>query len=220
MLRKMFLVATAAMAGASVFGFSGNASAHTFDADVDNYAIPDGVSITGLTYGGTGCKDGAVAVDLSPDYQALTIIFDKYVAQVGQGLDGADKRKFCHLVVQLDYPAGFSYALMKLDYSGYASLDYGVKAEQKSTYFFQGFRKDDRFTFKTKLLGEFDGDYHVKDELETVSWSPCGKKRGLNVVTSVQVDNGRHKDAVGMITIDSIDASVKETYSLGWRKCE
>jgi hypothetical protein len=220
MLRKMFFVATATLAAASVLSFSENASAHGF-ADDDHYDIPhDGVAITDLTYGGTGCKDGTVAVDLSPDYQALTVIFDKYVAQVGKGMDGADKRKFCHLVVQLDYPAGFSYALMKLDYSGYASLDYGVKAEQKSTYFFQGHRKDDKFTFKTKLFGEFDGDYRVEDYLETVAWSPCGKKRGLNIVTSVQVDNGRHKDASGIMTIDSIDASMKETYSLAWRKCD
>lgn len=225
MARKMMLVAAAAMAAASILGASGSASAHTFTADDDfdddyDYEKPtDGVSIRKVTYGGTGCKDGSVAVDLSSDYEAMTLIFDKYEAQIGGDAESSKKRRFCQILVDLDFPAGFSFTLVSLDYSGYASLDYGVNAEQKSTYYFQGFAKDERFSFKTKLFGVLDQDYDRRDVLEMAAWSPCDKKRGLNIVTTLQLDNRKNKHGEGLITLDSIEGVVKEKYGLRWRKC-
>jgi len=236
MLRKMFFVATATLAAASILSFSENASAHGFSADDDyddnyycddDYCKPpkDSVKIVGVTYGGTGCKDGTVGVHLSQDYESLTMMYDEYIAQVGPGIANQEKRKFCHIVMELDHPAGFSYALVKLTYKGYVDLDDGVKAEQKSTYYFQGFKRD-TVSFRTKFPSGFIGDFEYRDDVESIAWSPCDKKRGLNVVTSVQIDNkSRDKYAEGMISIDSIDVDVAksgvfETYDLLWRKCK
>jgi hypothetical protein len=215
----MILAAAAAMAGASFLALGGSASAHTLVDDHDFNKPQDGVKITGLTYGGTGCKDGTVAASLSGDYEAITLIFDKYDAEIGGHADNSKKRRFCQILLDLEFPAGFSYSLVSLDYSGYASLDHGITAEQKSTYFFQGFAKDERYSFKTKIQGVFDGDYDRHDELEMLAWSPCDKKRGLNIVTTLQLANRRNKDGVGLITLDSIEGVVKEKYGLRWRKC-
>jgi hypothetical protein len=215
----MILAAAAAMAGASFLALGGTASAHTLADDFDDQKPKDGVMITGVTYGGTGCKDATVAASLSADYEALTLMFDEYVAEIGKDTDQSKKRRFCQILVDLDFPAGFSFSLVSLDYSGYASLDWGVRAEQKSTYYFQGFAKDERYSFKTRLLGEIDTDYDRHDELEMLAWSPCDKRRGLNIVTTLQLDNRRNKDGEGHITLDSIEGVVKEKYGLRWRKC-
>jgi hypothetical protein len=209
---------TLAATTASLLSFAGVSSAHVLDGD-DEPVIPDQVNILSMTHGGSGCPVDSVGASFSADYQYLTIIFDQYGAEIGQGVESPKKRLFCHLVLQLDFPAGLSYALVDLTYRGFADLDMGINASQTSTYYFQGFKKDDQYSFKTRIFGPFIGDYDRTDSLGLVSWSPCNEKRGLNIVTSVQLDNKKNKQGSGMITLDSIDSQVVEQYGIRWRRC-
>ncbi|MBK9262038.1 MAG: DUF4360 domain-containing protein [Polyangiaceae bacterium] len=195
------------------------ASAHVLDGDGYEPVIPDQVNIVSVTHGGSGCPVDSVGASFSPDYQYLTLIFDQYAAEIGRDVAAPKKRLFCQIVLQFDFPAGLSFALVDLTYRGYADLDAGIHASQTSTYFFQGYRRDDQYTFKTNVYGPFIGDYDRTDALELVSWSPCGQKRGLNIVTSVQLDNKRNKHGSGLITLDSIDSQVVEQYGVRWRRC-
>lgn len=216
---KIRILSSLAATALGSFFFTNAASAHVLDFDPLNGVIPDQVSIVSMTHGGSGCPIDSVGASFSPDYQYLTIIFDEYAAEVGQYVDSPKKRLFCHLVLQLDFPAGLSYALVDLTYRGYADLDSGINAAQTSTYYFQGFKKDDQYAFKTRIFGPFIGDYDRTDTLGLLSWSPCNEKRGLNIVTSVQLDNKRNKTGSGLITLDSIDSQVVEKYGIRWRKC-
>jgi Domain of unknown function (DUF4360) len=216
---KIRILSSLAATALGSFFFTNSASAHVLDADPLNEVIPDQVSIVSMTHGGSGCPIDSVGASFSPDYQYLTIIFDEYAAEVGQYVDAPKKRLFCHLVLQLDFPAGLSYALVDLTYRGYADLDFGINAAQTSTYYFQGFKKDDQYSFKTRIFGPFIGDYDRTDTLGLLSWSPCNEKRGLNIVTSVQLDNKRNKTGSGLITLDSIDSQVVEKYGIRWRRC-
>ena len=209
---------TLASTALSLVSFTGIASAHVLDGG-DDSIIPDRVAITSVTHGGSGCPEGSVAPSFSADYQYLTIIFDQYAAEIGQGVDAPKKRLFCQLVLQLDFPAGLSYALVDLTYRGYADLDPGINAAQTSTYYFQGFRKDDQYSFKTQVFGPYIGDYDRTDSLGLVAWSPCNEKRGLNIVTSVQLDNKQNKRGSGLITLDSVDSQVVEQYGVRWKRC-
>jgi len=208
-----------ALSALALLGLSGVASAHELgDLDGPKF-VPDTVTISNLKFGGSGCPDGSVSAMLSPDYQALTLIFDDYMAEVGPDVQNAKKRLFCQIGVQLDFPPGLTFSLVDLTYSGFASLDPGLTAQQKSTYYFQGQKQDDSYSFRTYLKGAWDGDYQRTDTLETVSWAPCGAKRSLNIVTSVQLDNKYNKRGSGLITLDSIDGQVTEEYGIRWRKC-
>jgi hypothetical protein len=215
-VRALLTLATTTL---SLFSFAGVASAHVIDANDIDQAIPEYVNIVSMTHGGSGCPDGSVGASFSPDYQYLTIIFDQYAAEIGRDIESPKKRLFCQLVLQMDFPAGFSYALVDLTYRGYADLEWGINASQTSTYFFQGFRRDDQHSFKTNVYGPFMGDYDRTDSLELLAWSPCDTKRGLNIVTSVQLDNKRNKSGAGLITLDSIDSQVVEQYGVRWRRC-
>jgi hypothetical protein len=203
----------------SMFATTGVASARVLDAEVYEGVIPDYVSILDVTYGGSGCPDSTMAASFSPDYQALTLIFDSYLAEVGPDVEFPKKRLFCHLVLKLGFPAGYSYALVDLTYQGYADLEFGINAAQSSSYYFQGFQKDDKYSFKTSVYGPFIGDYWRTDALGLVSWSPCDKIRNLNIVTSLNIDNNRHRKGYGSITLDSIDNQVIEKYGVRWRRC-
>lgn len=209
---------TLAAATASLLSFASVSSAHILDAD-NGLVVPDRVNIVSMTHGGSGCPVDSVGASFSTDYQYLTIIFDNYGAEIGDSVETPKKRLFCHVVMQFDFPAGLSYALVDLTYRGYADLDFGIEAAQTSTYYFQGFRKDDQYSFKTRIFGPFIGDYDRTDALELVAWSPCNEKRGLNIVTSVQLDNKKNKSGSGLITLDSIDSQVVEQYGIRWKRC-
>lgn len=111
-------------------------------SDQENTSGPlpnsDEVQIVGLTYGGTGCPSGTVSSVFSDDRTVMTLIFDKYTAEIGPHISPKKKRKNCQLNVNLRYPAGFQYSIFSADYRGYAHLDKGVTGVQKSTYYFSG----------------------------------------------------------------------------------
>lgn len=65
-----------------------------------------GVTITGVSYAGSGCNAGTVASVLSGDLTTLTLLYDSFVAQSGEGLSPTNYRKNCQLNVGLRYPQG------------------------------------------------------------------------------------------------------------------
>jgi hypothetical protein len=179
---------------------------------------PDYVEITNIVYAGSGCPAGSVAENLSPDRQAFTLLFDNYIAEVGPGVSAREKRKNCQINVSLDFPQGWTFAIADVDYRGYASLDRGVTGVQQASYYFQGEGKTG--TLQTIMRGPLDKDFQIRDTLALTAlvWAPCGAKRSLNINSQVRLDsNSRH--AVGLLTTDSIDGSVKTIYNLKWKRC-
>lgn len=73
---------------------------------VSEEAPASGVQITGVSYAGSGCNAGTVASILSSDLSTLTLLYDSFVAQAGEGLTPAAYRKNCQLNVGLKYPQG------------------------------------------------------------------------------------------------------------------
>jgi len=100
--------------------------------------VPKDITIQSVKYAGSGCPAGSVASTLSNDKTLLTLAFDTYVAQSGQGIKTAENRKNCNLILQLKYPSGYQYSLFTADYRGFASIGAGSTGTVKSTYFFSG----------------------------------------------------------------------------------
>lgn len=195
--------------GTSLLAFAGSALA----------SGPEYVRVRSLSYAGTGCPAGTVASNVSPDNQALTLLFDSYFAEVGPGLPLSAGRKNCQVVVSLDFPPGWSYTLATVDYRGFLSLDAGVTATQSSSYYFQG--GFGTGTLSTTVAGPVARDYQIRDVLGLSAqvWSPCGANRALNINTQVRADNSRNRNGRGLITKDSIDLTLKQIYGITWRRC-
>ncbi|PUU75413.1 hypothetical protein B9Z19DRAFT_928003, partial [Tuber borchii] len=181
---------------------------------------PSQVSIEGITYAGTGCKAGSVAISHASDYQTLTLSFDSYVASIGPGVPFAEKRKNCNLNVNIHYPPGYQYTLYKIDYTGFADLQTGVSASQTSNCWFAG-----RFTpwyFQTSFTGPYTKTYTFTDTLasESLVWSPCGASHTLNCNTQLLL-NSTNPGSSGIITTDVVDiqAKPKQVYGIRWRMC-
>ncbi len=195
-------VAAAALTGTAAF------------ADAPGYA-----RIRSISYAGSGCPAGTVSQNVAPDLQAFTLIFDSFLAEKGPGIPLSQSRKNCQVALDVDFPSGWSYTVMTVDYRGYVALDAGVRGTQKSTYYFQG--QSRQAPLSTVMTGPRSGDYQIRDTLglSAVVWSPCGAQRALNINAQVRVEGGTSRNAQGMITLDSIDGQLKHVYGIRWQRC-
>lgn len=197
-------------AGLALASFAGSASALGEQ--------PEYVRVRHISYAGSGCPNGSVAENLSQDGKAFTLLFDSYVAEIGPGIPLAEGRKNCAINVDLDFPAGWSFSILDVDYRGYAHVERGATAEQKTSYYFQGDLKT--ASLLTQMRGPVTKDYQIRDTLglDAVVWSPCGATRSLNMNTQVR-NTAQNRLARALITIDSIDGQLTHIYGLQWRRC-
>ncbi len=161
------------------------------------------VTIQGAGYGGNGCPSGSASVNVSPDGQELSVLFDKFKA------DKATRRVSCNLTIPIQVPQGFQISLYDADYRGYVAPR--TRAKLRSEYFFAGQRGP---VFERTFQGETD--YNVRDSLETVAnvWSACGDSVNMRVNSSMTASGA------GSASVDSFDLAHRGMiYHVKYRNC-
>lgn len=145
------------------------------------------VSIGSFTHGGSACPAGSVAANISPDATALTIIFDNWVVEMDDTPAPVVTRQ-CRLDMKLVAPAGWRYAILGLDYRGFADLEAGARAEQTASYRFNGGAVGQLNPML--LTGPLSTDYINSTEiaLTNLPWSSCGGDMTLTIDTSSKID--------------------------------
>lgn len=178
---------------------------------------PNEISIRGVVYGGSGCPGGSVANMLSPDGKAFTLLFDNYVAEAGPGVSLSAGRRNCQLAVNMKFPNGYSFSVIKVDYRGYALIDRGAKGTQQTSYYFAGQARN--AVLRSTYVGPRDEDYQITDALgiESAVWSPCGMARALIMNTEIRVTARGGSRA--LMTTDSINGELTHVYGIRWRRC-
>lgn len=170
------------------------------------------------SYGGTGCPAGTARAVVAPDFKSFTMIFDRYVVNAA-GSNSMD-RKNCQILVNLNFPQGWSYSIARMDYRGFYNISAGASGSQQALYYFQGNLAQARLN--TVFNGPTSGDYTLSDSLSVnnLVWSPCGSLSGLNINTSLMARvNPNNPNGYAQITTDSVDGSVQTTYALQWQRC-
>lgn len=164
------------------------------------------VKIIGAGYGGNGCPEGSASVNVSPDGQELTLLFDRFIAQ---GNKSQESRKSCNLSIPIQVPQGFQISLYDADYRGYIAPN--TSGKLRAEYFFAGQRGP---VFSRTFRGETD--YNVRDQLATMGnvWSACGDSVNMRVNASMSA-NGQ-----GQATVDSFDLAHRGlVYHIKYRQC-
>ncbi|RPA89572.1 hypothetical protein L873DRAFT_1754876 [Choiromyces venosus 120613-1] len=184
------------------------------NVDVD----PAQVYLEGITYAGSGCKAGSVAISKAQDSKALTLAFDSYVPSIGPGVPFIDRRKNCNLNVKLHYPGGHQYTLYQIDYTGYTNLEAGVTANLQSIYWFAGFLNQ-RATLQTTWEGPFADNYDFRNIIghDAWVWSPCGASTALNIDTQFTLAN--NPSSASSSDGLTIDHTIWAIYGVRWRRC-
>lgn len=168
-------------------------------------------------YGGTGCPAGSASVTLSPDQQALSILFDSYVMEAGESTQKTVDRKSCNVTIPVQVPQGYSVSVFQVDYRGYNLVPRGGQARFDAEYFWAGSRGP---KISRIFSGPINDNYTITDRLlaNTLVWTPCGASVNLRVNTSMMVRTNAYREQA-MSTVDSADVSSGVIYHLQWRRC-
>ncbi|MCB5164691.1 DUF4360 domain-containing protein [Streptomyces bambusae] len=183
-------------------------------------APPGQITVEVETVNGSGCPQGTASVAAAEDNTAFTVTYSDYLAQAGGGSNPIDSRKNCQLGLKIHIPQGFTYAIARADYRGFAYLQRGASALQRTSYYFQGSSQTTRSTHG--FAGPLVDNWQASDETDYASlvWAPCGEERTLNVNTELRVSAGTsNPQAVSFMTMDSTDGSVSTKYHLEWKEC-
>jgi len=182
------------------------------------FSYADSPSLGTPGYAGSGCRAGTASVTLSPDFTALSILFDNYIGEAGGSTGKPMDRKSCNIAVPVHVPQGYSVSLIKIDYRGFAAIPQGGRGVFRAEYFWAGVRGPD---FLINRQEPYNGNFLLQDELiaSAVVWSPCGQSINLRVNTSTEIYTNRSREQA-MLTIDSADISTGLLYHLQWRRCQ
>lgn len=176
------------------------------------------VTLQLVSASGAGCPTGTAVAALSADRSAITITYSSFLAQAGPDVAQAEAKVSCHLALRAGLPAGYTYAVSRIDFRGYALLASGATTQLASTFHFVGFPTT-RLTHD--ITGPWDDDWQAGATVEGLVFGQCGQERTMNIATSLTVDPGAKKTAteVSFITMDSTDTSVTSVYRLSWKRC-
>ncbi|MCK7627309.1 DUF4360 domain-containing protein [Streptomyces sp. RS10V-4] len=178
------------------------------------------ITITVATVNGSGCRPGSAAVAIAPDNTAFTVTYSEYLAQAGGGSRPTDARKNCQIALNVHVPQGFTYAVARADYRGYASLAKGATGLEQANYYFQGQPETARRSHT--FGGPSDANWQTSDEtdVDALVYAPCGEERYFNINTELRVDaKGADPAATSYMAMDSTDGSINTVYHFAWKQC-
>ncbi|KAL2105381.1 hypothetical protein VUR80DRAFT_8467 [Thermomyces stellatus] len=185
---------------------------------------PEEISIKAVTHSGNGCPQGSTATSINEDRTVLTVGFDRFQTYIGPGTSFADRSKNCQLHITLEYPSGFSFAVVDSVYHGFALLEEGVRGDFLSTYFFSSDAAAD-WTTRTSIDGGgiwAEGQvYTQRDAVPAadVVRSPCGGRTAqLNINNRVSLRSNDPK-ASGMISNDDQTLALTQQIHIDWFEC-
>ncbi|WP_058041626.1 DUF4360 domain-containing protein [Streptomyces roseifaciens] len=190
-------------------------------AAADGVPPPDRVVIDVMAVNGSGCPAGTAAVAVASDNTAFTVTYSKYLAQVGVGAKPTDFRKNCQLGLNIHVPQGFTYAIAKADYRGFAHLESGAVGLERASYYFQGMSHTTSVSHR--FAGPLSDNWQTTDvtAASEVVYAPCGAQRLLNVNTELRVSAGSSdpSNSTSFMEMDSTDGSVSTLYHFTWKEC-
>ncbi|GAA2725267.1 MULTISPECIES: DUF4360 domain-containing protein [Streptomyces] len=182
---------------------------------------PDKIVIDVVAVNGSGCPAGSANVNVSPDNTAFTVSYSNYVAQVGVGAKPTDFRKNCQLSLNVHVPQGFTYAVARADYRGFAHLEKGATGLQRASYYFQGMQQTSYVNHP--YTGPLNDNWQNSDttDIDALVYAPCGALRNFNINTELRVDAGTSDPTktTSMLAMDSADGNINTLYHFAWKPC-
>ena len=187
---------------------------------------PNSVYIEKVKAHGTGCPRGSAFIDISPDKQVFTTIFDSFQAIIdpySNSVSYADRHKRCDLALKVHVPNGWQFSVFQADYEGWYDLQKGITMTQTSTYHFQGNPRHKKRSRISATRKDLSGEFLFKDKMgvTSVEWSACGGPRNMYISAELRLSS-RDRNAVGVAGIDAIEGQFKmmSRFGINWRRCQ
>lgn len=153
---------------------------------------------------GNGCTGvNSVSAALSPDLKTLSVLFDGFTAQAGQGTNVRMHRASCIIDIPVSVSAGVQVAIAQADTRGFNALPIRGYSQYTTQYSLNGQTMP---MILRRVTGPVNEEFVSVNRLrqQDIKWSPCGQSARISINTSVVVQSNERNEQV-MSTIDSND---------------
>lgn len=185
---------------------------------------PMGAGMGLPTYGGTGCPQGTVGANLSPDNKQLSILFDEYIIELGEFNGQKRGRKNCQISIPFIVPPDHKMTIVQMDFRGYNSIPAQGRVRFNSQFTISKEESDRERKLQRvneSFIGPIDDEYFVSARLHDRRWSRCGQDFELNIDLTLMAATNQSMDEL-ISTVDSLDTDIQDAkvkYYLVWQKC-
>ncbi|MCF3101155.1 DUF4360 domain-containing protein [Streptomyces roseoverticillatus] len=178
---------------------------------------PDRVIIELTTVNGRGCPAGTMAVAVSPDNTAFTLMLGPMLAQVGVGSKPNDDLKQCQVRMMVRSPRGYTYAIDRADYTGMLHLEKGASGTVSVKNNVQG---DYSAPMKRTFTGPADESWRISNAPDPLVYAPCYPSSvDLNVALRVSAGTSDTSTTTSFLALDSADGYARADFHLAWKRC-
>ncbi len=193
---------------------------------VSTLASAQSVTIRGVRLSGSGCGPATASAVTTADGKTLSVIFDNYSAEIGNGSanpQATSIQKDCRVMIDVDVPAGFQYALEQTDYRGFVAMPASAYGMHR---FVQNVPSQPIVSMReAQLKGPINQNYAVsiKQKPGRYVYSACNSKvQTIDLMSQLMVaylPNTKDR-SIAMINLDTIDTNVASSFQLSWRRCQ
>ncbi|MBT8224662.1 MAG: DUF4360 domain-containing protein [Dactylosporangium sp.] len=176
---------------------------------------PSEINVEVVTVNGSGCPSGQGTVIMSPDRASFRVFSPAYIAWVGGPASPTDFRQNCQLNLHVSRPQGLTYAVARIDSSGFAHLASGASGVSRLSLYFQGVSQTTTLTHT--FAGPMTAPWSTTDTIgpDELNYAPCDADRNLNVNTQLRVIRGTSDpDVASLMVRDQIT-----DFRLTWKSC-
>lgn len=172
-------------------------------------AAIENITIDVVTFAGTGCAPGTAVAAISPDAEAVTLIYSTYLVQSGQ-------QRNCTATMRINIPGGLSYSIISADYYGFKKLNAGTSATLWTSYRFAGGTAVSGTKSLAGATGAQGANWATHDTTGALAWSLCGQDRYF--IASSRLTMGS-APADNYVNMDSTDVEFSTVFQLQWLPC-
>lgn len=192
---------------------------------VSSELFAQSVVIRGVRLNGSGCQNSSASASITSDGQLLSLLFDNYSAEIGMGSQNPNLtsiKKDCRVLIDVDVPFGYQYAIEQTEYRGFAALPASAYGYHRFTQVVPNQMVPSMR--EAQLRGPVSGNYEVKvmQKPGRSPYSTCNQaQQSIELISELSVaylPNSRDR-LMAMINLDSIDTGINSRFKLSWRPC-
>lgn len=181
-------------------------------------------TIRGVRLTGSGCNESNASANVTPDGTYLSVLFDNFKAEIGQGSMNpqlSQLKKQCTVLIDMDVPFGYQYALETTEFRGFAALPASAYGYHRFTQVVPNGIPNMR---ETQLRGPIGDNYEaiVRQKPGRSPWSVCNSpQQTVQILAELSLAYlpGSRDRSMAQINLDSVDTGVQSRFKMTWRPC-
>lgn len=168
-------------------------------------------------FSGSGCSNDTARTAMTDDGRQLSIIFDSFIAEAGNGSGRRTDRKNCDIRVPVSVPAGYSVSVVSIDYRGFVFLPQQSMAKFSAGYAFAGRSGP---SYAKDFVGPMNDNFFFRSEsaASQYAWTSCGGGTVMQLSLNLTAYTNQQGEQV-TASVDTADMTSGVVYNLQYRRC-